>query len=64
MALAFVSVAMPIWPLSAVKIVYDLRVVPKIVEGLTVFMPLFMMRDDRTRNWQSFKRAALFVAGR
>ncbi len=64
MVLAFVSLLIPIWPLSAVENVYDLWIVSKIVEGLTVLMLLSLMRDDKTLNWASIKRAALSVAGR
>ncbi len=64
MVLAFVSLVVPVWPLSAVENVYDLWIVSKIVEGLTVLMLLSLMRDDKTLNWASLKRAALSVAGR
>ncbi len=62
--LAGVSLAVPIWPLSAVENIYDLWVVSKIVEVLTVVMLVSLMRDDRTLNWKSIKGAALAVAGR
>ncbi len=63
-ALAGLSLVIPIWPLSAVENIYDLWIVSKLVEGLTVLMLLSLMRDDGTLNWASIKRAALAVAGR
>src|SRR5512136_2634993 len=62
--LALVSLLVPIWPLSAVENVYDLWIVSKLVEILTILMLLSLMRDDRTLNWATFKRAALSVTGR
>jgi hypothetical protein len=62
--LAVLSLAVPIWPLSEVENIYDLWVVSKLVEALTVLMLLSLMQDDKTLNWSSFKRAALSVAGR
>ncbi len=62
--LAVVSLLVPVWPLSAVEDIYDLWVVSKLVEGLTVVMLVSLMRKDGTLNWGSFKRAALSVAGR
>ena len=62
--MALVSLAVPIWPLSEVENIYDLWVVSKLVEALTVLMLLSLMRDDKTLNWASLKRAALSVAGR
>ena len=63
-ALATLSLAVPIWPLPEVENIYDLWIVSKVVEGLTVLLLLSLMRDDKTLNWASFKRAALSVAGR
>ncbi len=63
-ALAFLSLVVPIWPLSAVENIYDLWIVSKIVEVLTVLLLLSLMKDDRMLNWASIKRAALAVAGR
>ena len=62
--LAGISLVVPIWPLSAVENIYDLWIVSKIVEGLTVLLLVSLMRDDQTLNWQSIKRAALAAAGR
>ena len=62
--LALASLVLPIWPLSAVENIYDLWIVSKLVEILTILMLLSLMRDDRTLNWATFKRAALSVAGR
>ena len=62
--LAAISLVVPIWPLSAVENIYDLWIVSKIVEGLTVLLLVSLMRDDQTLNWQSIKRAALAAAGR
>ena len=62
--LALVSLLVPIWPLSAVENVYDLWIVSKLVEGLTVLMLVSLMRDDKTLNWTSLKQAARSVAGR
>ena len=62
--LAGLSLVVPIWPLSAVENIYDLWIVSKLVEVLTVVMLLSLMRDDHTLNWASLKRAALSVAGR
>jgi hypothetical protein len=62
--LAAFSLIVPIWPLSAVEGVYDLWIVSKAVEGLTVLLLVSLMRDDDTLNWESLKRAALYVAGR
>ena len=63
-ALAGLSLLVPIWPLSEVENIYDLWIVSKVVEGLTVLMLLSLMRDDKTLNWASIKRAALSLAGR
>ncbi len=62
--LAAVSLAVPIPPLSGVENIYDLWVVSKLVEVLTVLMLVSLMRQDHTLNWASFKKAALAVAGR
>jgi len=62
--LAMVSLVVPIWPLSAVENVYDLWVVSKLVEVMTVLSLLSLMKDDRTLNWASVKQAARAVAGR
>ncbi len=62
--LAMVSLVIPIWPLSAVENIYDLWIVSKAVEVLTVLLLLSLMKDDQTLNWTSIKRAALAVAGR
>jgi len=62
--LAGISLVVPIWPLSEVENVYDLWIVSKLVEGLTVVMLVSLMRDDHTLNWASFKSAARSVAGR
>ncbi len=62
--LAGISLVVPIWPLSAVENIYDLWVVSKLVEVLTVLMLVSLMRDDHTLNWASFKSAARAVAGR
>ncbi len=62
--LALTSLVIPIWPLSAVENIYDLWIVSKVVEVMTVLMLLSLMRDDKTLNWASIKRAALSVAGR
>ncbi len=62
--LAGVSLVVPIWPLSAVENIYDLWVISKIVEVLTVLMLVSLMRDDHTLNWKAIKGAALAVAGR
>lgn len=62
--LALVSLVVPIWPLTAVENVYDLWVISKLVEALTVLLLISLMRDDRTLTWASFKEAARSVAGR
>lgn len=62
--LATISLVVPIWPLSAVENIYDLWIVSKLVEALTIVMLVSLMRDDRTLNWASFLRAARSVAGR
>ena len=62
--LAGVSLVLPIWPLSEVENIYDLWIVSKIVEGLTVLLLVSLMREDHTLNWASFKKAARSVAGR
>ena len=62
--LALVSLLVPIWPLSAVENIYDLWIVSKLVEGLTILMLVSLMRDDKTLNWTSLKQAARSVAGR
>lgn len=62
--LAAISLVVPIWPLSGVENIYDLWIVSKLVEGLTVLLLVSLMRDDDTLNWESLKRAALSVAGR
>lgn len=62
--LALVSLLVPIWPLSAVENIYDLWIISKLVEGLTVLMLVSLMRDDKTLNWTSLKQAARSVAGR
>ncbi len=62
--LAMVSLVIPIWPLSGVENVYDLWVVSKLVEVMTVLFLLSLMKDDRTLNWASVKQAARAVAGR
>ena len=62
--LAMVSLVIPIWPLSGVENIYDLWVVSKLVEAMTVLSLLSLMKDDRTLNWASVKQAARAVAGR
>ncbi len=62
--IAVVSQFVVIWPLSGVENIYDLWVVSKLVEVLTVLVLVSLMREDRTLNWATFKRAALAVAGR
>ncbi len=62
--LAMVSLVVPIWPLSAVENVYDLWIVAKLVEVLTILLLVSLMKQDGTLTWAAFKRAALTVAGR
>ncbi len=62
--LALVSLVVPIWPLSGVENIYDLWVVSKLVEAMTVLSLLSLMKDDHTLNWSSVKQAARAVAGR
>ncbi len=62
--LLLVALVVPVWPLTDVETLYDLTIVSKLVEGLTVLMLLSLMKDDKTLNWRSFKVAALAVAGR
>ena len=63
-ALLAVALVIPFWPLTAVEDIYDLTVVSKLTEGLTIIVLLSLMKDDGTLNWTSLKRAALAVAGR
>ena len=61
--LLLVALAVPIWPLSAVEDIYDLTVVSKLIEALTIVLLLSLMRDDHTLNWKTFRQAALGFAG-
>lgn len=63
-SLLAVALVVPIWPLSAVEGIYDLTVVSKLIEAMTILVLLSLMKDDGTLNWVSIKRAALAVAGR
>ena len=61
--LLLVALVVPIWPLSAVEDIYDLTVVSKLTEALTIVLLLSLMRDDHTLNWKTFRQAALGLAG-